>query len=109
MAVKPPIAPSFPNINNNAGHLIPREAWATTANKRPRHQPLVGASLLAMDVNDNAGVPDTPRGLSDHREQARSYNATRLVPPDTTLAAIPSAHDPCRINLFIASHPPAGL
>ena len=33
----------------------------------------VGASLLAMDVNDDAGCLGKMRCIDDHREQARSY------------------------------------
>ncbi|MPQ65530.1 hypothetical protein GC387_02605 [Pseudomonas sp. MWU12-2323] len=75
--------------------------------------------MLAMGVNDNAGylvsrgartsIASKLAPTEYSYPETTSRHPTRVVTPDTTLAAIPSVHDPCRISLFIASHPPAGL
>jgi hypothetical protein len=57
----------------------------------------VGASLLAKNVNDNAGVLDTPRCSGVHREQARSYRGFAVLVSYLQTLAIASASKSRRV------------
>ena len=64
------------DVNDNAGCLnapIARAFFASGLAPTGSTQILVGASLLAMLANDNAGRSECPRCPGVFREQARSY------------------------------------